>query len=182
MRARRRKPARILDVTPSNEAVPRLPIIDALRGFAVCMMIAYHTCYDTTFFFRLTHFQFLTDWRWMAWRDGIVTSFLLLVGLSLVLAERQSARGFIKRWWQIVGGAACVSVASYYLFPDSFIYFGILHFNAIAALIGRGLLTLGLWNAAFGGLALAVGLLVQMPQMNPKWLNWIGLVSEKTSD
>ncbi|KPC53255.1 Acyltransferase family protein [Amantichitinum ursilacus] len=155
-----------------------MPIIDALRGFAVCMMIAYHTCYDTTFF-RLTHFQFLTDWRWMAWRDGIVTSFLLLVGLSLVLAERQSARGFIKRWWQIVGGAACVSVASYYLFPNSFIYFGILHFNAIAALIGRGLLPLGWRVGVLAVLALAIGLFVQIPAMNPNWLNWIGLVTQK---
>lgn len=157
---------------------PRLPVIDALRGISVCMMIAYHFCFDTTFF-RLTQFLFLEDWRWIAWRNFIVTSFLLLVGLSLVLAERQSARGFGKRWLQIFGGAACVSIASYFLFPDSFIYFGILHFNAVAALIGRALLPLGMGNAALGVVAIAVGLLVEIPAMNPKWIDWIGLVSVK---
>ena len=162
----------------TRDASPRLPVIDALRGVSVCMMMAYHFCFDTTFF-RLTHFLFLEDWRWITWRNCIVGSFLLLVGLSLVLAQRQSARGFGKRWLQIAAGAACVTVASYFLFPDSFIYFGILHFNAIAALIGQELLPLGLANGLLGIALLVAGVWVEIPAMNPKWIDWIGMVSEK---
>ncbi|WP_035060333.1 heparan-alpha-glucosaminide N-acetyltransferase [Andreprevotia chitinilytica] len=158
---------------------PRFAIIDAARGFAVCMMIAYHFCYDTTYF-GITHFRFLVDQGWIVWRTVIVTSFLLLVGLSLVLAQNQSRRGFTKRWLQIAGAALLVTAASLQLFPNAYIYFGILHFNALAALIGLACLRLTR-NAllALCAAALAVGLSVQLTAFDPKWINWIGLVANK---
>ena len=60
--------------------------IDALRGAAVCAMIAYHFAFDLNWFgvFRA---DFNHDLLWLSLRAMIVSSFMLLVGISLVLAE-----------------------------------------------------------------------------------------------
>ncbi|WP_084089005.1 heparan-alpha-glucosaminide N-acetyltransferase [Andreprevotia lacus] len=154
----------------------RLPIIDVLRGCAVTMMIAYHFCYDTTLF-RITQFQLREHWFWTGWRAIIVTSFLLLVGISLQLAQQGSARGFGKRWLQIAGSALLVTIGSRLIFPTGYIYFGILHFIAIASLLGRAALPLGRWNALLGVAALVAGLTLQSPLFDHKALSCLGFVT-----
>ncbi|KAF0813832.1 hypothetical protein IGB42_01511 [Andreprevotia sp. IGB-42] len=156
----------------------RLPSIDALRGGAVLMMVAYHFCYDTTLFGH-THFRLLEGWGWMAWRDVIVSCFLLLAGVSLVLASQQAYAGFGRRWLQIAAAAALVTVGSMQFFPDGYIYFGILHFVALALLIGRACVPLGRHNLWLGIAVLVAGLTLQSPIFNPKVWSWIGFVSQR---
>ena len=50
----------------------RLPIVDALRGFAVAQMIVYHFIYDLNLFGWLK-LRMLTDQPWIGWRTAIVT-------------------------------------------------------------------------------------------------------------
>ncbi len=52
----------------------RLPIVDALRGFAVAQMIVYHFIYDLNYFGWLK-LRMLTDQPWTGWRTAIVTQF-----------------------------------------------------------------------------------------------------------
>jgi uncharacterized membrane protein len=171
--ARSRK-ARAQTVAPT----PRLDIVDNARGFAVCMMIAYHVLFDTTYF-GLTQFHMLQDAGWIAWRNVIVTSFLLLVGVGFVLAERHSQRGRWRRIGQIAASAALVSAGSYAIFPGSFIYFGVLHFNVLAALIAPLLLRLRK-TACWAGLAtIAAGYAISTPIFDPRQINWIGFVAHK---
>lgn len=138
---------------------PRLPLIDALRGLAVAQMIVYHFIYD------LNHFGWVSlamnrDQPWIAWRTLIVTQFLLLVGVSLVLrsAYRPGWSDFWRRWAEVAGAAALVSLGSWLVFGPRFIWFGILHFIAAALVIGRLLLPLGTGCIALGLAAIAVGL------------------------
>jgi len=65
----------------------RIPAIDALRGAAIVAMIAYHFAFDLRWF-NVTRADFEHDPFWLTARALIVTSFLALVGVSLVLAER----------------------------------------------------------------------------------------------
>ncbi len=60
----------------------RLPIVDALRGFAVAQMIVYHFIYDLNYF-GWVKLRMLTDQPWTGWRTAIVTQFVLLVGVGL---------------------------------------------------------------------------------------------------
>ena len=84
--------------------------VDQLRGLAIATMIAYHFCYDLAWFgfasFRPD--DMLNDWRWIAWRNSIVASFLVLVGVSRALnaAFKPSWSDFWMRWMQIAA-AAC---------------------------------------------------------------------------
>jgi len=163
---------------PAAAPTPRLDIVDSARGFAVCMMIAYHFLFDTTYF-GLTRFHMLEDAGWIAWRDAIVASFLLLVGLGFVLAERHSQRGRWKRIGQIAAGAALVSAGSYAIFPASFIYFGVLHFNVLAALVAPFLLRLRRGACLVGAATIVAGYWIHTPLFDPKPVNWLGFIAHK---
>ena len=136
----------------------RLPVIDALRGFAIVQMIVFH------FVYNLNQFGYVRvavngDQPWATWRLAIVTQFLLLVGVSLVLraAFKPAWSDFWRRWREIAGSAAVVSFGSWLVFGPHWIQFGILHFIAVALIAARLLLPLGLWNLVLGGLVLALG-------------------------
>jgi len=71
---------------------PRLPLVDALRGFAVAQMIVYHFIYDLNYFGHL-ELAMTRDQPWVGWRTAIVTQFLLLVGAAWCCAWPASPAG-----------------------------------------------------------------------------------------
>ncbi len=158
----------------------RLPLIDALRGFAVAQMIVYHFIYDLNYF-GWVKLAMTRDQPWVGWRTAIVTQFLLLVGASLVLRTTYmpASRDFWWRWAQIALAAALVSAGTWLVFGPRYVWFGILHFIAVALVLVRPLVALGAWNLALGIAAITAGLLVQHPAFNPAPLNVIGLVTVK---
>jgi uncharacterized membrane protein len=156
----------------------RLPIVDVFRGFAVAQMIVYHFIYDLNYFGWL-HLRMLVEHPWVGWRTAIVTQFLLLVGISLALRTtfKPDLRDFWRRWAQIALAAALVSVGSALVFPERYIWFGILHFVAAALLIVRPLVRFGRWNLLPGLAALAVGWLVSSPTFDEPPLAVLGFVA-----
>jgi len=163
-----------------NRPAPRLPLVDVLRGFAVAQMIVYHFIYDLNYFGWVT-LRMLSDQPWVGWRAGIVTQFLLLVGVGLVLRTsfKPGLADFWRRWAQIAGAALLVSVGSAAVFGPRFIWFGILHFVAAALVLARPLVRLGPWNLLLGIAVIALGLLYSHPVFNDTPANIIGLVTRK---
>jgi uncharacterized membrane protein len=159
---------------------PRLALVDALRGFAVAQMIVYHFIYDLDYF-GWVDLAMTRDQPWLGWRTAIVTQFLLLVGLSLVLRTsfKPSAADFWKRWAQVAGAALLVSLGSWFVFGPRFIYFGILHFIAVALLIARPIVRLGTLNLAFGAAAIAIGLLYSDPAFNTPPATILGFMTRR---
>ena len=76
--------------TPASRAARRVPGVDALRGGAIVLMVAYHFCFDLRYY-RVISADFEHDPFWLGFRALIVTSFMLLVGMGLVLAARAGA-------------------------------------------------------------------------------------------
>ena len=157
-------------------SLQRLPVVDLVRGLAIVQMIAYHFVYDLTYFGWL-HIEMTQEPGWIAWRNAIVSQFLLISGVGLGLGDAAGRSGtrFWRRWGQIAAAAALVSLASAWLFGPRLIWFGILHFVAVALLLGRPLASLGPLNALVGVALLALGLTVHTEHFDPAWVSWIGL-------
>jgi len=175
-----------VDRSDDRRNAPRFAGVDLLRGLALVMMIAYHFCYDLAYFGFASWRpdDMLSERGWIAWRGLIVTSFLLLVGVSRALsaALKPAAADFRRRWAQIAGGAALVSVASYAFAGQRWIYFGILHFIAVALLVCRLVLRRvqsAAWIALGGGVALVAGLVFSTPLMDPPPLDVLGFAAHK---
>ena len=155
-------------------------------------MTAFHLCFDLSHF-GLWPQDFYNDPRWTIQRNCIVGLFLLCAGAgqALALHQGQDWRAFARRWLQIAGCALLVSLGSWWMFPSSFIYFGVLHGMAVMLLILRISATRwrggdALWwlaGALVLALAWAAPALVQsdprLTVFNERWLNWIGLISHK---
>jgi uncharacterized membrane protein len=169
--------------SPETEAIahaPRLDAIDALRGFGLCMMIAYHLAFDLSWF-RVVGIDFNNDPFWLAARDLIVSWFLFLVGVSFVLAQRaqQTRHAFWRRVALIVICAALVSAASYVTFPQSFITFGILHCIAVASVLAQPVVGRPRVALLLGVIIIVAGATLKFPVFDTPWLDWIGMMTHK---
>ncbi|MHB8353407.1 MAG: DUF1624 domain-containing protein [Burkholderiales bacterium] len=156
----------------------RHPRIDLLRGAAVLMMVAFHGCYDLTYF-GYAHFRMLDNPAWMLWRSVIVGSFVFLAGVSLSLSRAGSQRSTTTRLLQLGGCALLVSGATAMLFGPRWIYFGVLHFFVVATLLTRPLLRHATFLGSAGLVIFVLGWMVGWDAMNPRWLNWVGLATQK---
>ena len=179
-RARPRADRRAEAMRPVAAASEREPSIDALRGLAIVAMIAYHFAFDLRFF-GVTRADFENDPFWLAARGAIVASFLLLAGVSAVLADRAGVdrRRFLRRIGVIALCALAASVASYVIFPRTFIYFGILHCIAVSLLIVRPLVRHPVACAGLGAAIIVAGLAFSHPAFDTRWTSWIGFVTAK---
>src|SRR6185503_12461180 len=67
-----------------DERGPRLDAIDAIRGAALCAMVVYHFAWDLADF-HLVGWDVAAGPIWRLFARSIASSFLILVGVSLVL-------------------------------------------------------------------------------------------------
>ncbi len=155
----------------------RIEAIDALRGFALLGMFIFHATWDLGFF-RLIPAEFPFSPGFTAFGHVIAVTFLGLSGASLVLAhpDRRPNAAYWKRLGMLVAASAAITVATLWLFPESFIFFGILHCIALGSLIALPYLRgPGFIAILAGGLVIALPLLVASPIFNPIALQWVGL-------
>ena len=161
-------------------ALPRVGGLDALRGLAVIAMVAYHFAFDLAYF-RLTAQNFYRDAFWLHARTVILSSFLVVAGVSLVLAQ-STAQGRARFWVHVGRIAACalaVTAGSYLMFPRSFIWFGVLHAIAVSVVLVRPLASRP-WIALAIGIAIVLaGNLVSSTVFDSRALGWIGFMTGK---
>lgn len=122
---------------------PRIPLIDTLRGVALVAMASYHFTWDLEFFGYLEPGT-ATQGGFRLYARLIASSFLFLVGISLVLAHRPSIRfeAFARRLGMVAAAAAVISIGTYVPLPQEWIFFGILHAIAASSLIALAFLPL----------------------------------------
>ena len=135
----------------------RLHYLDVMRGIAIILMVIYHFCFD------LDNFNYIqinmdTDLFWRGLRAFIISLFLTTMGMSLALthAKRICWHCLRKRSLFLGSASILVSIASYLQFPETWIYFGILHFILFASWFG--LLFLGkAWLSLITAVIILVG-------------------------
>jgi uncharacterized membrane protein len=165
---------------------PRWDGLDALRACAMLWMTAFHFSFDLSHA-GLWPQNFYTDPIWTWQRTCILSLFLLCAGAGQALAQHQgqSWSMFWRRWGQIAAAALLVSAGSALMFPQSFIYFGVLHGIAVMLIVVRLTLHWGRWLWLAGLLAVASKFIASyaistgaMPLFfNEKMWNWLGWIS-----
>jgi uncharacterized membrane protein len=158
----------------------RVAAIDALRGIALCAMIVYHFCFDLRYF-GLARIDFEHDPLWLSARAAILSSFLLLAGVSLVLADRRgaSSAAFWRHVGTIAGAALLVSAASYAMFPASYIWFGVLHAIAVSLVLARPFVRHPRTALVIGAAVIAAGNLFAHPAFDDRAAGWLGFMTAK---
>lgn len=158
---------------------PRLRLVDLARGIAIAAMVVYHFAWDLSYY-GLIATDVTTDLPWVAFQRSILSSFLLLVGISLVLGHGGGIRwgAFWRRLGVIVAAALAVTAGTYWMFPDYFVYFGILHAIALFSLMGLPFLRLrpALVLAA-AAVFIVPHFLWSSPEFSARPLAWIGFWS-----
>ena len=165
-----------MSLTGAPAKSPRFALVDFLRGVAIVAMVIYHCAWDLSYF-QLIPIDITVDDGWRLFQHLILGGFLLLVGVSLELAHRSGIRwrAFWRRFAMIAGGAAAVSIGTYILFPQTFVFFGILHAIALFSLIALPFLRLPAWLVALvGAVFLALPLYLSNAAFNEPQLAWIG--------
>jgi uncharacterized membrane protein len=150
---------------------------------ALVWMMGFHFCFDLSHF-GLIQTNFYRDPFWTIQRLVIVSSFIFCAGLgqALAVAQGQNWSRFWSRWWQITTCACLVTLGSWWMFPRSFITFGVLHGMALMLLLTR-FLALRHWQEpvlwGIGLVSLLLPATVAHPFFDSRWTNWIGLVTHR---
>lgn len=158
----------------------RLPRVDQARGLAILAMIVYHFVWDLSFL-GLIDPATRDSAGWTGFARVIASSFLVLSGISLVLAHGGGSPGFdrrkfLRRLAMITGAAGLVSLATYLAFPDNFVFFGILHAIALGSVLALPFLRAPLWLAILAMVtAWALPFLVQSAALAHPAVIWLGL-------
>ncbi|WP_268915674.1 DUF1624 domain-containing protein [Aureimonas psammosilenae] len=155
----------------------RIDLVDIMRALALIAMATYHFTWDLDFHGLIARGT-ATEGGWRLFARCIATSFLFLVGISLVLAHGRSIRwrSFAIREAQVAAGALAITLVTLFITPGSFVFFGILHQIALASLIGLAFLRLPApVTLLAGAIAVALPFFVETPLTNSRWLAWIGL-------
>ncbi|NHZ69840.1 MAG: DUF1624 domain-containing protein [Thermotogales bacterium] len=158
----------------------RLVVIDALRGVAILLMVVYHFFFDLSYF-GLAGFNFYQDPFWLHSRTFILSMFLLLVGVSLVLASgrKLDTRRYMKRLAMLVASALLITVSTWWMFGERFIFFGVLHFIALASVLGLLFVRAGWVNLVLGIVIILFASRYQFSWFDTPGWRWIGLMTHK---
>lgn len=162
-------------------AIPRIALVDWLRGAALIGMTVFHFAYDLEFF-GLEARGYANQPHWRHFATFVAASFLFLAGAGLVLAHPDGVRW--RRWGRrlatVVLAALAITVVTWYATPKAWIFFGILHMIAIASIVGVAFVRSPWWWPAVAAVAvLALDRFADggLPD-GPAW-DWIGLSSAR---
>jgi uncharacterized membrane protein len=157
--------------------MPRLVIVDVLKGVAIIAMIVYHFAWDLSAY-QLIGADVTNELGWRLFARSIAGAFLILVGVNLVLSLRKGFRAgpYFRRLAIILAAALLVSLGTWWLDPDTFVFFGILHLIFVASILGLPFVRAPVWLAlAVAVLCLAAPHFLKSPFFDSPLWYWLGL-------
>lgn len=158
-----------------REHTRRYPELDALRGLAVLLMMAYHFLFDLSEYYGF-NVPYISS---LAIARCIASLFLLVIGICFVISWDRTPHD--KRWAKagkravvLLAASGIISGATWLFDPASFVRFGILHLIGVGALLQPLFRPLGRWNALAGAALILTMLALPMP--GSWWLLPLGIV------
>lgn len=167
-------------MSASNSKPVRYPLIDVLRGSAIAMMIVFHFCFDL-WTFGYADFDFYHDPFWLNFQILIVSLFTFVMGMSFQIAHQKKFdwRKYFRRLGLVGLCALLITISTYIINGERFIYFGILHFIFVASILVIPFVRLYWSNLVLGSGIIIINNLYENPVFNQIHLQWIGFMTYK---
>jgi uncharacterized membrane protein len=154
--------------------------VDTLRGFAIVLMLFYHTIWDLAFF-QLYPFN-IYGVGWQTFARFIATLFTFVMGIALTLSyHRANQRAdslfskYLYRGGQIFGCGMLITVATYFVIGNGFVIFGILHLLGVSTIISYPFLK-HKWISLIAGLIfIGIGIYLGGIIDPSPWFIWLGI-------
>ncbi|QFU07243.1 hypothetical protein PARPLA_01236 [Rhodobacteraceae bacterium THAF1] len=167
------------EILDPKTGIPRLDIVDVVRGIAIAGVVLFHLVWDLAFLGVIPPGISVHPF-WLLFGRLLAGTFMVLVGVSLVLATAGGFRrqAFLRRLVVLIVAAVIISVVTRVIFPQNFVYFGILHAIAVASVVG--VLVSRLSTSVIVGLGFAtyaLGFLWTSETFDPRWLAWTGFAA-----
>jgi len=163
----------------------RFAELDFFRGSAIISMIIYHIFFQLNFF-GIYSVDVFNGW-WYIFARSIAITFLLLVGISIVLSYRSRKSNFcnLYRGKIVLFIALGITLVTFLTFTEYTIYFGVLHFIAFMLLLSPLIVRLKVYPLVILSLfSIVIGFWFKRLIVESEYLFWIGLRSStfKTFD
>ena len=131
--------------------------LDFIRGIAIVLMVVFHISFDLNNF-NFINIDIYNGLFWKYFRLLILTLFILSVGISLELTNKNTIdlKKNLKRSILLLFFSTLISISSYFIFPNTWIYFGVLHFIAFGSILGLLFIKLK-WLNLFIGSSVVIG-------------------------
>ncbi len=155
---------------------PRIGALDIARGVAVVAMVVYHSAWDLSDL-RLVPTAIVGDPGWNVFARAIASSFLLIAGFGLALAHGRGidTRKLLRRVAVVAAAALLVTVATWIVFPEAYVFFGILHAMAAASLLAAPFARAPAALTALAAIVIGALPLFASPTFDAPWLAFLGL-------
>lgn len=154
--------------------------IDFLRGVAIIMMITFHLLYNLNYFSYIQVNVFTGGWELLG--KITFTLFLFLVGVSLSLSAGRRKKEntfsfyvYLKRGLALFSWGMLITSISYFLIPEAYIKFGILHLIGVAVIISYPLLRFRWTAIIIGAVVVIVGMFLQGYRFETPYFFWLGI-------
>ncbi|MFH0821005.1 MAG: heparan-alpha-glucosaminide N-acetyltransferase [Candidatus Peregrinibacteria bacterium] len=147
---------------------PRLWQLDALRGVAILLMVAFHIVFDSSVFFGVKPL----DYHHSFWYYEGKLAAILFIGLAGVVSALVGAQKNVLRGVRLILMGLIITFVTRVIYPEWTIWFGILHFLGVGILLSIFFARLGRFNAVLGLLAIGLGAIVTSWRAS----HWFGLV------
>lgn len=162
----------------------RLWEIDALRGIAIILMIAYHLMWDLNYL-QIAEINMKTSIM-KIFQICIASTFILLVGISLTLSYNKAKKEgkanfakYLKRGAIIFSWGMLITLITWIFLREGFVIFGVLHLIGAAIILSYPFIEYKYINLLLGSVVIILGSYLLKHTFTFSWLMWLGLAPEK---
>lgn len=142
-----------------RRAAGRFWELDTVRGIVVILMVYFHLMWNL-YYWQVTTISVFTP-EWQLFARSIGSTFTFLLGLSLAIRYAKVAGEFqpyLRRGLLIFGCGLLVTLATFFVVPEEYVIFGILHMQGVALILAYLCVRLPAWlNVLLGVLVLTIG-------------------------